>query len=652
MNLCIESQSASIHCQPDALDTLVDRLERLGYEPLLRKAAHHFSSVFNATAEDLLQPSDDEDHEEAALQYEDRRRRLLQLEKLGYNWGFDSLRSQAKIPEVKGELFFTDDGTGILFITMVETSTGAGDTVCKLRVGSMGDSADKNTMQELVNACSQNLDEMGVDCEWMPDDLCNQTYQELAKAGQDGNLHPATSITEKELRAARALEHSNVREVAGLVRRAGVMLAKELLRQKTDQPTDTIKHVDQLLQAELAHQEYVVVCSKTGSHVNRVESREVIDQMTRLGVLCSCGKPISEEQIEGLLAADPLLPKMMDRNYWMAAMVVRMLNSLDIPSDKILVNTSPSSEDVEIFADVDGTLIMIEVKDIEFGLSQAYSLGTRVSVHRPQIAIVISTRGISNDVREHFKRIKPETQMVYVPNLLQMEAIVKKVIETVRAAKVKAWLNYFQGLLNFPLAAMLVPKLSSGSTMESPHVVTSVQIQPEAHSSTPVAASAPMPAPVAAAAPMHAQSSAASHAPLAPPVPPPVSGLPSMPATPATPPAPAAAPTLAPPVPPPATPANPPPGMLVPPQPPSMTVPPPPNVPMHSGLPTAASSGASALPTVPSYSSPPDDAYPHMPPNPSTALPSGLGAFGMDDDEFGEFDTEEEDASSQSPAVL
>src|SRR5579871_6755695 len=86
MNLCIDSQSATIQCQPESLDTLVDRLERLGYEPLLRKAAHQFSSVFNTSVEDLLPSDEEEDMEEAALQYEDRRRRLLQLEKLGYGW--------------------------------------------------------------------------------------------------------------------------------------------------------------------------------------------------------------------------------------------------------------------------------------------------------------------------------------------------------------------------------------------------------------------------------------------------------------------------------------------------------------------------------------------------------------------------------------
>src|SRR5437764_411134 len=130
MNLCIDSQSALLHCQPESLDALIDRLEKNGYEPLVRKAAHHFASVFGGTA----------------------------------------------------------------------------------------------------------------------DDIRNKTYQELAQGERDTNLQSASAITERELKAARSLENANVREVASLVRRSGVMLAKELLKQKAEQASDLIRYVDQLLQ--------------------------------------------------------------------------------------------------------------------------------------------------------------------------------------------------------------------------------------------------------------------------------------------------------------------------------------------------------------------------------------------------------------------
>jgi len=481
MNLCIDSQSALLHCQPDSLDALIDRLEKNGYEPLVRKAAHHFASVFGGTADDLFGGKNDEEDEENGKDAEDSRRRLLSLEKIGYNWGFDNLRGFSKVPDIKGDLFFSEDGAGMLFVTVVETSSkqGGDDSSCMIRAGFIGDSEEKTALKEFIQAIDKALDEEHIEADWTADDIRNKTYQELAQGERDTDLQSASAITERELKAARSLENANVREVASLVRRSGVMLAKELLKQKAEQASDLIRYVDQLLQVDLLHQEYVVVCQKSGEHVNRVETRDVIDQMARLGVRCSCGKSISEEQIEGLLASDPLLPRMLDNNYWMSATVVRLLNSLNVPSERILVNVAPNAEDVELFADIDGTLVMFELKDAEFSLNHAYSLGARIGMHRPQLAFVVSTKGISSEVKDHFKRIKPETKMVYVANLIQLEATLKKVVEGVRTMRVKAWLAYFQGLLNFPVAPLMLPKLQSAK-FEIPHVVTSVQMQPEA----------------------------------------------------------------------------------------------------------------------------------------------------------------------------
>ena len=480
MNLCIDTQSALVHGQAENMEALLERLERVGYDPLIRKSAHQFAAVFGGTADDMLNPKSEDDEDENGRDPEDMRRKLISLEKIGYTWGLDNLRGFARVPAVKGDIFYTDDGNGLLFVTMVEIGNRQekSETMCAVRAGYIGDTLDKGVLGEFISSVSKALDELGLEVDWTPDEVRNAPFEELAQGEGEAQLQLATLVSDKELRAAKVLENSNVREVALLVRRSGVMLAKELLRQKAEQASDIIRYVDMLLQVNILHQEYVVVCQKSGTHVNRVESREVIDQMSRLGVLCSCGKAISEEQIEGLLASDPLMPRMLDNNYWMAATVVRLLNTLNIPSDKILIDSSATGEDMEMFVDIDGTLVMFELKDAEYGLNNAYSLGARIGMHRPQLAFIVSAKGIASEVKDHFKRIKPETKMVYVANLIQLEATVKKVVEGVRMMRVKTWLAYFQSMLNLPIAPLIVPKLESGK-FEVPHVVTSVQLQSE-----------------------------------------------------------------------------------------------------------------------------------------------------------------------------
>jgi hypothetical protein len=276
------------------------------------------------------------------------------------------------------------------------------------------------------------------------------------------------------MKSAKALESTGVRDVAVTIRKSGVILAKELLRSKPDTAADTVKYVDQLIQADLLHQEYVVICSKSGAHVNRVEHRETIDQMSKLGVLCSCGKRIADEAIEGLLSTDALLPKMLDKNYWMTVSVVRSLLALGVPAERILLNPSTVNDDVEILADLDGTLLMFNLKDAEYGIPHALSFTTRISMHKPSIAFLVSTRGVSNDVKDHFKRVKLDTQLVYIPNLLQLDATLKKVVEGIRLLRVKTWFDTFQSMMNFGLTPLLMQRLEQTKTETKPSPAASL----------------------------------------------------------------------------------------------------------------------------------------------------------------------------------
>ncbi|HEY9679870.1 MAG TPA: hypothetical protein V6C76_17840 [Drouetiella sp.] len=478
MNLFIDSRSATFSYAPDSFEALIDRLERKGYEPLMRKAAQNFSHVFGGNGDEIMARSDDDELEDLEKECEFDRRKLMSLEKLGYDFGLDANIGTTKTPDIQGEIFFSEDGAGILFVTLVDFySKGEGDkstadTTSRIRVGFIGDPDETSSLTEFSENVAKALEDKNIDIVWSNDVLQSKEFNEIV-SDQDESYHLASLIGDKELQAAKALENVAVRETAQLVRRSGVILAKELLKQKAENASELIKYVDQLLQANLVHQEYVVMCSKTGAHVNRVETRETIEQMGALGVLCSCGKNIASEPIEGLLAADENLQQMLDSNYWMTATVVRLLNSLGVSSDRIMLHSDKESNSVEFIVDIDGTLVLFELNDAEFGLSHAYTLGTKIALQRPKLAFVVSTHGIAQEVKDHFKRVKPEAQIVYVANLLQLEATVRKVIEGMRMMRAKTWMSCFQSFVSLSLPMVLMPRLKS-ERFEIPHVVTSV----------------------------------------------------------------------------------------------------------------------------------------------------------------------------------
>jgi hypothetical protein len=405
----------------------------------------------------------------------------------------EGIRGLAKVPELKGELFLADDSENVLFLTMLDIGshkagkdhaiTGLG----MLRVGIVGANPDAVLLDLFKGDISSGLQDGNKEIVWTQDNITNVQFQEFL-AAETNALHAlAAGITEREMKSAKALESSGLREVASTIRRSGVMLAKELLRTKPDTAADTVKYVDQLIQADLLRQEYVVICSKSGTHVNRVEHRETIEQMAKLGVLCSCGKRISEEAIEGLLATDALLPKMLDKNYWMTVSVVRSLINLGVPAEKIILNPSTVNDDVEILADLDGTLLMFNLKDAEYGIPHALSFTTRIGMHRPQMAFLVSTRGISAEVKDHFKRVKLDTQMVYIANMLQLDATLKKVVEGVRMHRVRAWFDTFQSMMDFGLTPLLLHRLEYGKS-ESKVSLESIKLKSAAPASNVIAA--------------------------------------------------------------------------------------------------------------------------------------------------------------------
>src|SRR5262249_48676448 len=152
---------------------------------------------------------------------------------------------------------------------------------CRIRAGFIGDADERSFLKDFIQQINKGLEELGISYSWMQDDITSKTFQELAQINRDSKVQPAANIQDREMRASKSLENPSVREIAWLVRRSGVLLAKELLKQKAEQASEIIRLVDNLLQCELLHQEYVVVCSKTGAHVNRVESREIIEQMAQ-----------------------------------------------------------------------------------------------------------------------------------------------------------------------------------------------------------------------------------------------------------------------------------------------------------------------------------------------------------------------------------
>ena len=184
MNLSIDSYLAYFRYDPEGFQRLIDRLERMGYQPLVRKAAQGFSDIFGATSDWKPEMLESDDKEEMQHLTELNRRRLLALEKLGYNWGIGGIRGLAKVPGLKGELFESLDGKGMLFLSVLEFEQRADQDehpTASLRAGLVGDIENGGAeLNRFLTSIAEFLFENGSDIEWEQDQVESQQYREFS----------------------------------------------------------------------------------------------------------------------------------------------------------------------------------------------------------------------------------------------------------------------------------------------------------------------------------------------------------------------------------------------------------------------------------------------------------------------------------------
>jgi hypothetical protein len=233
------------------------------------------------------------------------------------------------------------------------------------------------------------------------------------------------------------------------------MLLADLLRKAEGDLEEVQGVIEHLTQVGLLAKEYAIICRRTSRQTNRVNSPEAIEEMTRMGVLCSCGRPISEERVEEIVAPTPDLQQMLDQSYWMTTSLLQIFRQLNVPEDHILLNLVDGSEEIDAFVDLDGTVLMFELKDGEFSMGHAYPFASRIGLYKPDFAIIVSTSRVATEVKQHFDRVKPHTDIVYVNQLDELAPKLGQIAERVRLAKALWVLSRF-----LPMAAVEVPLIN------------------------------------------------------------------------------------------------------------------------------------------------------------------------------------------------
>lgn len=150
---------------------------------------------------------------------------------------------------------------------------------------------------------------------------------------------------------------------------------------------------------------YNCICSNCRSTLARVTTKESISNMAKDGVACpSCRTKVSDESCTDCFIVEDSYGRLLEGSKWMAMFVRDKLEKF--PSvTRVLESVVDGPNELDLVANLDGSLMLIELKDNRFSIGHAYSFVGKCTQYQPDVSIIIATEGIDDDVKEYIKNI-------------------------------------------------------------------------------------------------------------------------------------------------------------------------------------------------------------------------------------------------------
>lgn len=297
-------------------------------------------------------------------------------------------------------------------------------------IGVFGYDVNDESLQNFQLRVGEFLQENSIEPKWRKSVGKSRLLNQLLGT-KTASWLAGTKVTKSQRKATNILLEPTVFKTAMWIKKSQGILAKDL-----EEAEEAVRALEK---SGLVSKEYVVICKSTSRQVNRVKSKKDISEMKRMKILCSCGRPIEEENVEELYAPTSLLSQMLDSSFWMSVKVIDILVDNGVNPKNIIFNIREGPDEIDVVAEIHSRSIMFELKDSEFSMGHAYPFSARISKYNPHYAVIVSTRGISSDVKEYLKPpesrrqrpIRPELK--YIESLDSLPKAIEEIISGLRA---------------------------------------------------------------------------------------------------------------------------------------------------------------------------------------------------------------------------
>jgi hypothetical protein len=446
MALHLSMKRLPVSIRPEDFSATLSHLESIGFSPLLRGARSAALGVMGI--------------EMVPVAPQGKRRALLGLR---------------RGVVIDGDLFISKSGKTIFYVKLENTverdeapiGMTSVRTALYAEAGCIGAEPPPKDFDLLCSSIAEYLgtrsEEAKANSKWHALVWSHKKFERIRSEQKSGSCE----FSQGERLLAGRLRNEDFRHVALTIKSAGGMLAKDIQENVEKEGMNDV--LQELLGSGLLEREYVVICQRTSKQVNRVRSPETIRELEKHDVFCSCGRKLSEERLEELLMPSDVARRLLDRSRWLSVVLLGQLEVAGVSPEDVVLNVQEGPDEVDALVNVEGHLVMVELKDKEFSMGHAYKFSGRIGIYRPDYGLIVSTEQVAPDVKEYFRQIEPQAKMSYVDSLDALEPELDRIIGVIRTARATQILKAFDSLpvLRYNLASLVGRRLGLGSPEDS-----------------------------------------------------------------------------------------------------------------------------------------------------------------------------------------
>ena len=321
----------------------------------------------------------------------------------------------------------------------------------RLDVGSIHNGVH-STLDGVTRVIERTLGQTDADPRWNTLSWWSDQIADLLDKG----VAKRATFTPDEVLVADQLKIPDRRKLITAIKASGGMPESEAIRFGCNEA-----QVTTLQNAGLLAREFVVICRRNSRMLNRLPSREAIEAMDRQGARCAtCGSRLTDEKLEQFLIPTDLAKNLVDHSRWMSIVLQERLADLGVPLDSVALEILEGPGEVDALADIDGRVVLFELKDKDFSIGDAYPVSGRVAQYHPAYIAIVSTSRIGPEVREYFEKVKPEAPIIYVEGLDSLGPQLEIVVGDIRGQRAIELLKRFDTLaIRADISSLLAPKL-------------------------------------------------------------------------------------------------------------------------------------------------------------------------------------------------